>query len=174
MTIERDRLLANVADQQRARFFGKYRGLVTEVGEGADLGYIRARVPEVYHDQDSPWAVACVPFAGDGHGLMTLPEVGDGVWMSFEAGDISKPIWDGFWWACDEHPEPGSPTVRVLATSNGHKLVLDEERNEIRLEHGSGPKIVLTDSEISLEVGGKKISITSSSVTVNGGSLEVT
>lgn len=174
MTETRDRLLVDVAGEQRARFYGKYRGLVTEVGEGDLLGFVRARVPEVYHDQESPWAAPCVPFAGDGHGLMAIPEVGDGVWVSFEAGDISKPICDGYWWACDEHPEPGGTTVRTFATSNGHKLVLDEDGDEVRLEHGDGPSIVLTGSEITLKVGSKKIVITSSSVKVNDGALEVT
>ena len=44
----------------------------------------------------------------------------------------------------------------------------------MRLEHGGGPSIVITADDITLTVGQKKIVITSSSVSVNGGALEVT
>lgn len=36
------------------------------------------------------WAEACVPV-----GEITLPGIGDTVWVMFEAGDIQRPIWVG-------------------------------------------------------------------------------
>ena len=70
--------------------------------------------------------------------------------------------------------DPGAEKTRVFATSNGHKLVLDEDADEVRIEHGGGPSIVLTDSDITIAVGSKKIVISSSGVSVNDGALEVT
>ena len=69
---------------------------------------------------------------------------------------------------------PDAEKTRVFATSNGHKLVLDEDADEVRIEHGGGPSIVLTDSDITIAVGSKKIVISSSGVSVNDGALEVT
>ena len=122
----------------------------------------------------TPWARPAVPFAGPEHGLLALPEKGDGVWIEFEAGDLSKPIWSGFWWGDKEIPKPGAEKIRVFATSNGQKLVFDEDNDEILIEHGGGPSIKLTASDITLAVGGKKIVISKSSVSINGGALEVT
>ena len=110
-------------------------------------------MPEVLGEEVSQWARPAVPFAGAKHGFVALPEVGDGVWIEFEAGNVTQPIWSGFWWGDDEIPDPGAEKTRVFATSNGHKLVLDEDANEVRIEHGGGPSIVLTDSDITIAVG---------------------
>ena len=164
--------LAEFLDSHR---FGKYRGVIAEVGTGDRLGLVRAYVPEVFGDErTSPWARPSVPFAGKSHGFLALPEVEDGVWIEFEAGDLTKPIWSGFWWAEGEIPEPGAERVRVFATSEGHKVVLDDEAGEVRLEHGGGPSITLTDRDITLAVGSKTIVLSSSGMKVNDGALEVT
>lgn len=179
MTIDRDmeRVLVEAAEYMRNRYFGKYRGLVAEVGEGDNLGRIKARVPEVYGEAEndqSPWALPCVPFAGQDHGLVLLPEAGDGVWIEFEAGDISRPIWTGCWWGDNELPQPGAPLVRTLATTAGHKLVLDDDGNQVQLLHAGGAELTMTDSDITLKIGGKQIVISSSGVNINNGAFEVT
>ena len=163
-----------LAEYLDAHRFGKYRGIVDSLGSGSELGLITALVPEVLGEEVSQWARPAVPFAGAKHGFVALPEVGDGVWIEFEAGNVTQPIWSGFWWGDDEIPDPAAEKTRVFATSNGHKLVLDEDANEVRVEHGGGPSIVLTDSDITIAVGSKKIVISSSSVSVNDGALEVT
>lgn len=174
MTDRATELSVALAEYLDGHCFGKYRGTVDSLGSGAELGLIKALVPEVLGEEVSQWARPAVPFAGAKHGFLALPEVGDGVWIEFEAGNVTQPIWSGFWWGDDEIPDPGAEKTRVFATSNGHKLVLDEDANEVRIEHGGGPSIVLTDSDITIAVDSKKIVISSSSVSVNDGALEVT
>jgi phage baseplate assembly protein gpV len=169
-----EELPLRIAEFLEAHRFGKYRGVVARVGTGSELGLITALVPEVLGEEETGWARPAVPFAGAGHGFVALPEPDDGVWIEFEAGDVSKPIWSGCWWADGEIPDPAGDKTRVFATSNGHKLVLDEDGDELRIEHGGGPSIVLTASDITLAVGTKKVVISSSSVSVNDGALEVT
>jgi hypothetical protein len=162
-----------IAEYLDERRFGKYRGTVAQVGVADRLGLVQAVVPEVLGEEVTPWARPAVPFAGAGHGFLAVPEVGDGVWIEFEAGDLAKPIWSGCWWADGEIPQPGAEKVRVYATSAGHKLVFDEDADEIRLEHGGGASIKLTANDITLALGGKKIVISASGVSVNDGALEV-
>lgn len=169
-----DELPLQLAEYLDAHRFGKYRGLVESVGTGSELGLITARVPEVLGEQVSGWARPAVPFAGAQHGFVALPEPGDGVWIEFEAGDIAKPIWSGCWWGDGEIPAPAAERTRVFATSNGHRLVLDEDGDEVRLEHGAGPSITLTASDITLAVGAKNIVISASGVRINDGALDVT
>ena len=166
-----ERLLVEVEEYMRTRYFGKYRGLVTKVDE--DLGHIVAQVPEVYGEMDSPWALPSVPFAGESHGLVLLPEVGDGVWIEFEAGDISRPIWSGCWWAEGELPDPGSKTVRALVTPGGHKFVLDDDAKKMQLLHSGGAELTMTDNDITLKIGSSQIVLSASGVSVNNGALEV-
>ena len=46
----------------------------------------------------------CVPYAGPNVGIAFLPEVGSGVWIEFEGGDVSYPIWVGCYWRDGEVP----------------------------------------------------------------------
>jgi len=168
-----EHLVVELVERMRTRFYGKYRGLVRDVDDPESMGRIVAQVPEVYVDEDSPWALPSVPFAGGDHGLVLLPEVGDGVWIEFEAGDISRPIWSGFWWAGGEMPEPGATQTRVLATTEGHKLILDDDGDKVQLVHSGGSELTLTASEIKLKIGSTQIVLSSTGVSVNNGALEV-
>ena len=50
------------------------------------------------------WALPCVPYAGTTSGFFAIPPVGAGIWIEFEAGDVSRPIWSGAWWGSGELP----------------------------------------------------------------------
>ncbi len=173
MSLEMENLVADLAEDRSSRFFGKYRGLVVDVDDPDKLGRVKAQVPEVLGDVDSPWAIPSVPYAGKDHGLVLLPEVDDGVWIEFEAGDPSRPIWTGCWWGNGEMPDPGAPLTRVLATSAGHKLVLDEDANEIQLLHPGGAELKMTDSDITLTIGQAEAKMTSSEVSIKVGQTEL-
>lgn len=172
MELEQQDLLVQLAEYIDSHRFGKYRGTVAEVGTGDRLGLIRAYVPEVFGESVSPWARPAVPFAGRGHGFVAIPEQEDGVWIEFEAGSTSNPIWTGCWWAANEMPTVAGPETRAWITTAGHQLVLDDDANEIRLVHADGPSITIKGNEILIKVGNKQISV-GSTVSVNNGSLEV-
>ena len=95
---------AVAAPRQTTRHYGKYRGTVTDNQDPRSQGRIKVRVPEVLVDVDSGWALPCAPYAGDKTGAYAVPPVGAGVWVEFEAGDVSRPIWVGCWWASDKVP----------------------------------------------------------------------
>lgn len=189
MELDMEQSFAELTEEVRSRLWGKYRGLVTENDDPQRMGRVRARVPELFGDLVTPWALPAVPFAGQAHGLVLLPEVGDGVWIEFEAGDGTRPIWTGSWWARDEMPVAGGPNTRVLATTHGHQLILDDQEDRIRLVHADGAELTLTgqdvrvsigsteitlsDGEIELKVGGSRITVSTSGVSVNDGALEV-
>jgi hypothetical protein len=79
------------------RRFGRYRGIVANVDDIEKKGRLIAKVPEVYGDQDSPWAKPCVPSLDIIDNIQSIPPIGDGVWIEFEEGDIEHPIWTGGW-----------------------------------------------------------------------------
>ena len=81
-----EELLLDLADRLRNRFYGKYRGIVREVD--ADTLRIKAMVPAVLGETVSGWAMPCVPYAGDQVGFFLVPDVGAGVWIEFEGGDV--------------------------------------------------------------------------------------
>lgn len=172
---ELEKLILELTEILRSRFYGKYKGIVREVGDGDQLGYIKVEIPEIFGENvNSPWVQPQIPLAGPNYGLLMLPETGDGVWLEFEAGDISLPIWTGFWWStAEEIPDPASKETRLLVTPKGHKIILDDENDEFCIIHASGPEIKLTSDEISLKIGSSQIVLSASQVNINNGALVV-
>jgi uncharacterized protein involved in type VI secretion and phage assembly len=173
MPVETQELTMQLAERMRSSYFGKYRGLVRDVDDPLKIGRITAAVPEVFGEDESPWALPAVPFAGKSHGLVLLPEVDDGVWIEFEAGDISRPIWTGCWWASDELDDVSKTKTRALVTTNGHKLVLDDDQDEIHLLHSKGAEITMTGDDITLTIGGSEIKLTKTEMTLKSGSGQI-
>jgi uncharacterized protein involved in type VI secretion and phage assembly len=165
-----DQAITDILDRLRNRFYGKYRGTVTQVD--ASTMRIKAKIPSVLGTQESGWCVACVPYAGKDVGFAFLPETGAGVWIEFEGGDVSYPIWTGCYWRTDEAPSDAGAAVKVIVTKE-HKLLFDDDAPAITLSDSSENKVSLEDSGLTLERGGNKIEVSDSEVNVNDGALEV-
>jgi uncharacterized protein involved in type VI secretion and phage assembly len=148
---ELERLAAQLAEQSRTRLYGKYRGIVTDNADPEGLGRLRAQVPQVMGEEPTPWALPCVPYAGDGVGSYLIPPAGAGVWIEFESGDPSRPIWSGCWWARGEAPESidgasADPEVKITKTGSGLQLVLDDSSQTITLSDGDGNNLAVIKS----------------------------
>jgi uncharacterized protein involved in type VI secretion and phage assembly len=166
-----DQLLLDLLERVRNRFYGKYRGVVTEVDP--DTLRVKAKVPAVLGEQTSGWCQPCVPYAGPDVGIAFLPEEGAGVWIEFEAGDVSYPIWSGCYWRAGEIPADATPTVKAIVTKKGHKLLFDDDAGSVLIEDSNGNKVTLDSSGLTLERGGKRVVVSDAKVDVNSGALEV-
>jgi uncharacterized protein involved in type VI secretion and phage assembly len=163
-------------------FYGKYRGVVTDVNDPRMIGRIKAMVPDVMGDRESGWAMPSVPFGGDGMGFFALPKVGAGVWIEFECGDPDYPIWSGCWWGSVAEvppkllaPPPPSKKVMIV-TEGGHSLLLDDTPGigGITLETADGAKIVMNALGIEINNGkGAVIKMTGPQVSINNGAIDV-
>lgn len=142
-----ENLVVELAAQVRERFYGKYRGVVTDVEDPEQLGRIKARVPEVLGEVESPWALPCTPYPGMGEGLYAIPPVEAGVWIEFEAGDPSRPIWTGGWFGRSDPPQDetgktATPPLKVLRTGQGLLLAFDDDGKTIALSDDSGANLL--------------------------------
>jgi hypothetical protein len=155
----------------QSRFYGKYRGTVTDVK--AD-GRIRALVPSVLGDQKTGWCTPCVPYAGDQAGIAFLPEQDAGVWIEFEGGDVSYPIWTGCYWHSDEVPSRVAPKVKVIKTKANQEIVIDDDNHEITITDSNGNSIKLNRDGIEIVRGSGKVKVTDGTVNINDGAMEVT
>jgi uncharacterized protein involved in type VI secretion and phage assembly len=171
VSVTEDHLLQELAERMRNRFYGKYRGTVTDIDDGTLR--IKAKVPAVLQEQESGWCRPCVPYAGDQVGLAFLPEVGAGVWIEFESGDLSYPIWSGCYWRDGEIPSDATPTVKAIVTKAPHKILLDDDGQSITISDSNGNTVTLDASGATIERGGKKVVVSDSGVSVNDAALEV-
>ena len=147
-----EQLVIDLAEQARSRFYGKYRGVVTDNDDDDKLGRIRANVPEVLGDIKSPWALPCAPYAGPDQGLFTLPAVGAGVWIEFEAGDPARPIWVGTWWAEKEAPkneaaDEAIPNRRIFKSESGLLLAFDDDAGKLSLSDKDGKNFLTIEAQ---------------------------
>lgn len=160
--------------RQDSVFYGKYRGTVADNSDPNGYGRIKARVPDVYGDEDSGWALPSVPYAGDGVGLFLIPPTDASVWIEFEGGDPDKPIWSGCFWAEGQTPESsGIVTKKILKTDAG-TITLDDTEGSVTIETSDGMKIVLSSEGIEINAGSGNVKVNGSQLSVNDGSLEVT
>ena len=173
----------------RTRYFGKYAGKVTDTADPLGKGRLKVEVPDVFADGTAVWAMPCVPYAGDGVGFKSFPEAGANVWVEFEKGDISYPVWVGFFWGDGEMPsEAGQGDNVKLWKTDAFTIQIDDEAGEMVITASSGATLTIaTDIKaevssssttvasdgITLDGGGKTIDITQVSVRINDGALEV-
>ena len=170
----------------RGHFFGKYRGTVSDNDDTTQRGRLKVKVPAVLGSVES-WAMPCVPYAGDGVGFYSLPEAGTGVWVEFEAGDPSYPIWTGCFWGDDELPDESDAAVKIWKTEK-ITLRIDDSADELKFETTSKSVVTLADdiqSEsggakhtvgsggVVSELGAGKVEVSAASVSVNNGAMEV-
>jgi uncharacterized protein involved in type VI secretion and phage assembly len=171
MATDNDAALVDVLDRLRNRFFGKYRGVVTDVD--APTLRIKASVPAVLADQPTGWCRACVPYAGASMGFAFLPEIGAGVWIEFEGGDVSYPIWTGCFWHDGEQPSQATASVRVIVTRSGHTIQLDDDGVTITISDANNNTVTLGPDGVTLQHGGNSVAVGDAEVNINDGALEI-
>src|SRR5215831_2870161 len=123
-----EEVLVRLVEKVEHRYYGKYRGFVTDNDDPDNRGRVKVRVPNVLGDDVvTDWALPCAPFGGaSGQGFFFIPDVGAGVWVEFESGLLEFPIWVGTFWAkpggTTEAPPPADsqspPTSKIIKTPN--------------------------------------------------------
>ncbi len=100
--------------------------------------------------------------------------MGSGVWIEFEGGDVSYPIWAGCYWLDGEQPSDATDSVMAIVTKAGQKILLDTG-GTITISDQNGNTVTLDSSGISLATSAASRSRSADSgVNINNGALEVT
>ena len=166
-----------------ASYLGKYRGTVIDNIDPLQIGRILVQVPDVSNVLPSTWAMPCLPFCGIQSGLFVVPEIGSGVWVEFEQGNVDYPIWVGCYWptaaqvpALALAAPPGIQQLLIQTTEQNTLLVSDVPgpTGGILLKTSTGAFISVSDTGIIISNGqGATIAMNGPAVTVNEGAMEV-
>jgi len=175
--------------QAQARtFYGKYRGTVINNVDPMLRGRLLLEVPDVTGLAPTSWAEPCVPLAGPTGlpmGVYMVPPIGAAVWVEFEQGDPSKPIWVGCRWGLPSDIPPlalaglpASPNI-CFQTLGQQMLMLSDApptpaTGGIVLKTLSGATLVVNDAGIFIQNGkGASITLTANVVDINLGALTI-
>lgn len=104
------------------KFYGKYKAFCRDNNDPKMRGRIRVEAPYPLGTGRlnwSAWADPCFQ-ANTFH----VPEEGDGVWVEFEGGDPSRPIWSGIWYR-------GAGAATEAPFQQVHKALTDWDGAEV-------------------------------------------
>lgn len=142
--------------EKLGRYYSSYRAIVID-SQPDDLhtGNILVHIPRV---QGGMKIVARAKSFTGGPGFgrkYFTPQPGEIVWVEFENGNPTKPLWNYHTWGIDECPEElqGIHTAG-LVTPNGNRVVITEREDKDTLE------VVINDTSIKIE---------GDTITINGG-----
>jgi uncharacterized protein involved in type VI secretion and phage assembly len=182
-----------VPDGMASRHFGVYPAIVTDIVDPESLGRIQLRFPWLGSMGESvrAWATLCTPYADDDQGIEILPSVDTQVVVAFEAGDLRRPYILGACWNGRESlpDSPAAPNNKrlwktraasllefddtdgaekiTLSTDSGHKVVLDNSAQEVKVTHSNGSVITFTaGGQIQLQANAT-VEITASALNVH-------
>lgn len=165
------------------KYFGKYRGMVINNIDPMQMGRLMVQVPDLGGPLPSSWAMPCFPFTGKQMGAYMLPQIGSGVWVEFEQGDLDYPIWSGCWYgSVAEVPalalagNPVSPNI-VLQTGLQNSIVISDlpgPTGGIMLKSTTGATLIVNDTGIYIQNGkGAMLTMIGPTVTINNGAFVV-
>jgi hypothetical protein len=172
-------------------YLGKYKAVVVNNVDPLFLGRIQVIVPDVASLVPATWAMPCVPVAGINMGMFAPPLIGSGVWVEFERGNPSKPIWVGCYWGLGaEVPvlsrlvPPAVPGITLQTTLKNGIVISDTPgpTGGIFMQTTTGATISVSDVGIVISNGkgavlsliGPGIQIVGTPVDMNFAALTVT
>lgn len=166
-----------------ATYYGKYRGMVTNNIDPDGVGRVQVSCPTVLGTGTLAWAMPSVPLSGMTSGIFCVPIIGSKVWVEFEGGDTSYPIYSGgFWGLRAEVPptaasgNPVSPSI-ILQTSLQNMISISDmpaAAGGIMIKSTTGAMIMVNDVGITITNGkGATITMIGPTIDMNGGAFTV-
>jgi len=169
---------------ERRQYFGKYRGMVMNNIDPMQMGRLLVQVPDVTTLLPSSWAMPCFPATGKQMGFWSIPQIGTGVWVEFEQGDVDHPIWSGCWYgsaadvpalALATQPPLSSFFLQTSTQVTFQLSDLPGPAGGILMKTLTGAMIMVNDVGITISNGkGASIVMVGPTVTINAGAMVVT
>lgn len=146
---------------------------VVEALEGDPQGEERIRVKLMGSDTTAIWARVAIPYAGDGRGLVFLPEVGDEVIVGFMGGNPSEAVVLGSLHGSAAPPpceKSDDNDIKTIVTREGVRIEFDDKKKHIVIETPGGNSITVSDDEKSVLVkdqNGNKVTLSSDGIVLD-------
>jgi len=142
-------------------FYGVYPASVIDLVDPDQQGRVKIALPwspDPGQARYETWARLATMMGGNNRGTFFIPDVGDEVLVSFEAGNPRRAyVVGGLWNGQDAPPEQmdsaGKNDLKTILSRKGVRITLDDTDGavKLRLETPGGQSIVLSDADNSIE-----------------------
>ena len=137
------------------RYYSVYRGIVVDNDDQEKhMNRIKVCCPEVMNGIIS-WAYPKGQHGSINNGFKFLaPKVGDIVFVTFEFGDPTKPLWEYHGWALNQIPSPlDGPNKMGIITPEGNLITLDDDNGRLTI-YINGDIGVAAKGNVSIQAQG--------------------
>ena len=151
------------------RYYSVYRGVVVDNDDPENMNRVKVYVPEVNGGCTS-WAFAKGQHGSVGDGFKYLPpQIGDVVYVTFEQGDFTKPLWEYHGWSAGQMPKDLRGVSKMgFITPSGSYVLIDDSDGSIKV-YTRGDVSLYTEGNLVVKAA-KQIVITSdTNITLNEG-----
>jgi uncharacterized protein involved in type VI secretion and phage assembly len=137
---------------------------------------VRVSLP-TYGEVETDWMGVLTPGAGEGKGLVALPNVADKVLVLFSHEDPGQGVVLGGLYGTQAPPDPGVEGGAVqrytLRTASGQYVQMDDGRKLIRVQDSQGSYLELSPEKVLLHAAaGLEIEAPGQPVVIRGASVD--
>lgn len=136
------------------RFYGFYRGEIVDNMDPEKMGRLKLKVPQIHgEDIHDYWAFPIGMFTGNNIGFFAVPNIGDMVWVSFEMGDPSYPLWTYGYNRKGEtidYAKEDYTKRAVFQTTSGNKITSKDKERKLEFQQADGTAIDIKKNKINL------------------------
>lgn len=134
------------------RYYSNYRALVVDNNDPDNTGRLELLVPVAGEKTVLPnWAWPKGMRGGKDYGAWEIPKIGDWVWVEFEFGLLSHPLWSHIGYAREERPEEFETTDHIGYKTPGGTLILindNKGEEEILIKLNSQTDFIKINKEV--------------------------
>lgn len=150
------------------KYYSSYRGFVVNREDPEGYGRVKLSVPDVFGVSSYDyWAWPKNCYSGKGYGSQIIPQKGELVWVEFEMGNPSKPIYSlGHFGKNDQTGEKEKPAEIAtnfdnfwFKTPNGNSIELDDKNKLIRFTDANGNIFKISSEGFDWGLNGGKINL---------------
>lgn len=152
------------------RFYSIYRAIVVQNDDPMASNRLKVAIPGIQGGM-TLWALPRNQHGSEQTGFKYLaPAIGDIVYVSFEGGDPSKPLWEYHSWASGQMPKGlDAPYLCGFITPNGISVIFDDSSGTLDLYLPGKARVFAKDRITVVSESTVQVASTNGTVAINKG-----
>lgn len=134
------------------RYYSVYRGFVVDNKDPEFLGRLKITCPAVFGDESfDDWVFPKGIPSGNGWGVYAIPQVGELIWVSFEAGNPADPIWEYGHWNQKQKTPGTNNEIFLFQSPQKQRIEFDDSTGKTRILNKDGYLLEISDKGFHME-----------------------